>query len=313
MGIAIRTGSPLSLNLAEPVWKQLVGLPLTPADLNEVDRDYVPGLMCIRDMEPEAFQKLDMPFATHSATGQEVRLSAKYLRATVENRAEYVRLALNYRLHEFDEQVAAVREGMSKVIPVPMLSLFTGQELETMVCGSPDIPIQLLKAVATYKGVEPDSLLVQWFWDVMEEFTNAERSLFLRFVWGRTRLPRAIADFRGRDFVLQVLDKYSPADHFLPESYTCFFLLKMPRYSCRAVLREKLKYAIHFCKSIDTDDYARVALGAEDDVDLASCGAAQFVDDMPHLAIEEGLATSDSEGAAVESLGGASDEWNSEA
>ncbi|KAH6936921.1 hypothetical protein HPB50_024084 [Hyalomma asiaticum] len=89
MGIAIRTGSPLSLNLAEPVWKQLVGLPLTPADLNEVDRDYVPGLMCIRDMEPEAFQKLDMPFATHSATGQEVRLSAKYQKATVENRAEY--------------------------------------------------------------------------------------------------------------------------------------------------------------------------------------------------------------------------------
>jgi hypothetical protein len=25
-----------------------------------------------------------------------------------------------------------------------------------------------------------------------------------RFVWGRTRLPRSIADFRGRDFVLQV-------------------------------------------------------------------------------------------------------------
>jgi hypothetical protein len=30
-----------------------------------------------------------------------------------------------------------------------------------------------------------------------------------------------------------VLDKYNPPDHFLPESYTCFFLLKMPRYSCK--------------------------------------------------------------------------------
>ena len=28
------------------------------------------------------------------------------------------------------------------------------------------------------------------------------------------------------------------------------------------MLKEKLKYAIHFCKSIDTDDYARVALSA---------------------------------------------------
>ena len=58
----------------------------------------------------------------------------------------------------------------------------------------------------------------------------------------------------------QVLDKYNPPDNFLPESYTCFFLLKLPRYTCKAVLREKLRYAIHFCKSIDTDDYARIAL-----------------------------------------------------
>ena len=57
-----------------------------------------------------------------------------------------------------------------------------------------------------------------------------------------------------------MLDKYNPPDNFLPESYTCFFLLKLPRYSCKAVLRDKLKYAIHFCKSIDTDDYARIAL-----------------------------------------------------
>ena len=40
------------------------------------------------------------------------------------------------RLHEFDEQVSAVREGMARVVPVPLLSLFTGYELETMVSGS---------------------------------------------------------------------------------------------------------------------------------------------------------------------------------
>ena len=39
----------------------------------------------------------------------------------------------DFRLHEFDEQVKWVREGMAKVVPVPLLSLFTGLELETMV------------------------------------------------------------------------------------------------------------------------------------------------------------------------------------
>ena len=42
---------------------------------------------------------------------------------------------------------------MSKVIPVPLLTLFSGNELETMVCGNPDIPLGLLKSVATYKGL----------------------------------------------------------------------------------------------------------------------------------------------------------------
>ncbi|XP_017066913.1 probable E3 ubiquitin-protein ligase HERC2 [Drosophila eugracilis] len=278
MGIAVRTGSPLSINLAEPVWRQLTGEVLRPTDLTEVDRDYVAGLLCIRNMDddPKLFNTLELPFSTSSARGHEVPLSTRYTHISPRNRAEYVRLALGFRLHEFDEQVKAVRDGMSKVIPVPLLSLFSAAELQAMVCGSPDIPLGLLKSVATYKGFDPSSALVTWFWEVMEEFTNQERSLFLRFVWGRTRLPRTIADFRGRDFVLQVLEK-NPPDHFLPESYTCFFLLKMPRYSCKVVLLEKLKYAIHFCKSIDTDEYARVAMGepteatgSEDNSDLES-------------------------------------------
>ncbi|XP_041128227.1 E3 ubiquitin-protein ligase HERC2-like isoform X2 [Polyodon spathula] len=272
LGIAIRTGSPLSLSLAEPVWKQLAGMSLTIADLSEVDKDFIPGLMYIRDNEAtaEEFEAMTLPFTVPNSSGQDIQLSSKHSHITLGNRGEYVRLAIHYRLREFDEQVSAVREGMARVVPVPLLSLFTGYELETMVCGSPDIPLHLLKSVATYKGVEPTAHLIQWFWEVMESFSNTERSLFLRFVWGRTRLPRTIADFRGRDFVVQVLDKYNPPDHFLPESYTCFFLLKLPRYSCKQVLEEKLKYAIHFCKSIDTDDYARIALSGEPAADDSS-------------------------------------------
>lgn len=52
-------------------------------------------------------------------------------------------------------------------------------------------------------GIEPNAPLVQWFWEVMEELSGSERALFLRFVWGRTRLPRAPQDPRQRDFVLQ--------------------------------------------------------------------------------------------------------------
>lgn len=201
MGIAIRSGSPINLNLAPPVWKQLVGLPLTLSDLSEIDSDYVQGLLYIRD-NPEAFFGIE--FTAPSATGHEVRLHHSWAHVTEENSQEYVGLSTHLRLHEFDVQIQAMREGLAKVVPVPLLSLFTGPELETMVCGSHEISINLLKSVTTYKGINSSASLVRWFWEVMESFNNSERSLFLRFVWGRTRLPRTAADFRGRDFVLQV-------------------------------------------------------------------------------------------------------------
>ena len=81
MGIAIRTGSPLSLNLAEPMWKLIAGSSLTISDITEVDKDYMPGLLCIRNMnpDPKAFAAMDMSFSTPSAAGHEVQLSARWV------------------------------------------------------------------------------------------------------------------------------------------------------------------------------------------------------------------------------------------
>ena len=66
------------------------------------------------DGDAKAFAAMDMTFSTPSASGQEVHLSNRYRRVTAENRAEYTRLALHYRLHEFDPAVAAVREGIAR-------------------------------------------------------------------------------------------------------------------------------------------------------------------------------------------------------
>lgn len=55
------------------------------------------GLMCIRDMDAEAFAQMEMPYSTPSVTGHDVPLSMKHSQITLENRGEYVRAALNYR------------------------------------------------------------------------------------------------------------------------------------------------------------------------------------------------------------------------
>ena len=102
------------------------------------------------------------------------------------------------------EQVAAVREGMSWIVPVPLLSLLTAKQLEQMVCGMPEISVEVLKKVVRYREVDEQHQLVQWFWHTLEEFSNEERVLFMRFVSGRSRLPANTADISQRFQIMKV-------------------------------------------------------------------------------------------------------------
>ncbi|MXQ86267.1 hypothetical protein E5288_WYG006562 [Bos mutus] len=261
MGVAIRTKKPLDLHLAPLVWKQLCCVPLTLEDLEEVDLLYVQTLNSILHIEDsgiteESFHEM-IPldsFVGQSADGKMVPIipGGNSIPLTFSNRKEYVERAIEYRLHEMDrQQVAAVREGMSWIVPVPLLSLLTAKQLEQMVCGMPEISVEVLKKVVRYREVDEQHQLVQWFWHTLEEFSNEERVLFMRFVSGRSRLPANTADISQRFQIMKVDRPYDS----LPTSQTCFFQLRLPPYSSQLVMAERLRYAINNCRSIDMDNY----------------------------------------------------------
>ncbi|KAE8617141.1 hypothetical protein XENTR_v10008991 [Xenopus tropicalis] len=213
MGVAIRTKKPLDLHLAPLVWKQLCCIPLTLEDLEEVDLLYVQTLNSILHIEDSGITEENFhemipldSFVGQSADGKMVPIipGGNSIPLTFSNRKEYVDRAIDYRLHEMDRQVAAVREGMSWIIPVPLLSLLTARQLEQMVCGMPEISVDVLKKVVRYREVDEQHQLVQWFWQTLEEFSNEERVLFMRFVSGRSRLPANTADISQRFQIMKV-------------------------------------------------------------------------------------------------------------
>uniref|UniRef100_A0A674AQA8 HECT domain-containing protein n=1 Tax=Salmo trutta TaxID=8032 RepID=A0A674AQA8_SALTR len=213
MGVAIRTKKPLDLHLAPLVWKQLCCIPLVLEDLEEVDLLYVQTLNSILHIEDSGITEdnfhemipLDS-FVGQSANGKMVPIipGGNSIPLTFSNRKEYVARAIEYRLHEIDRQVAVVREGMSWIIPVPLLSLLTAKQLEQMVCGMPEISVDVLKKVVRYREVEEHHTQVQWFWQTLEDFSNEERVLFMRFVSGRSRLPANTADISQRFQIMKV-------------------------------------------------------------------------------------------------------------
>lgn len=260
MGIAIRTKEYLALDIPSIIWKLLVGETPIKEDLEAIDLFQIQSLEKLRNIHQHGIDAESFgytfyeTFVTISTDSRTVELipNGKDKDVTFENRNYYCDLVEQYRLHEFDRQAAAVRQGLASMIPYRLLSIYTWDQLEEMVCGKPIIDIVLLKSVTEYSSCSATDQHIIYFWQAMEEFSNEERSMFIRFTWGRSRLPLTADGFPQR-FKLQSFGK-SPADSYLPISHTCFFSLELPRYSTLEIMKEKLRYAIYNCQAIDGDD-----------------------------------------------------------
>lgn len=98
-------------------------------------------------------------------------------------------MVMEARLNESDKQMRAVKQGIGMVFPGFLMKLYTWKELEYKVCGKPSIDLHHLRAITKYSGCTEDDETVKRFWRVLESLSDEEKSLYLKFVWGRSRLP----------------------------------------------------------------------------------------------------------------------------
>ncbi|CAM9179434.1 unnamed protein product, partial [Hapterophycus canaliculatus] len=154
---------------------------------------------------------------------------------TQENVLEFADMVEVFKMREYWEPVEAIRQGLASVIPIEHLRLFSWDELEVFVCGRKDVDIDLLEACTEYTLCSRQDSHVIAFWEVLRSFSPKEKSLFLRFAWGRSRLPLSAEQFHQL-FKIQAFAR-APADAYLPVAHTCFFSLELPRYSSREVGR----------------------------------------------------------------------------
>merc|ERR1712085_58544 len=100
-------------------------------------------------------------------------------------------------------------DGISSVLPAEIFSIFTGEELRDLFCGNPDIDVDMLRRVVEYEGYKESDKVIEFFWEILREFTNEERKRFLQFVWARNRLPlksrKIMEKMETKHFRLQVL------------------------------------------------------------------------------------------------------------
>ena len=184
-----------------------MGTTPTIADLKAIDFNTVESMEKIVSMDKETFEAAVFEnFTARLSDGTSVDLmpGGKEKSVTFEEREAFASLVLECRLKESTAQMKAIwkgthfsffilsqtqiiylpKQGMSAMVPVSLLSLFTWQDLEMRVCGRTEINLTVLKRNTRYRGgIKPTDPHIIYFWDVLEDFSQHERMLFLRFSW----------------------------------------------------------------------------------------------------------------------------------
>jgi len=255
--------APLDLELCPHVWKRLARVEPSAVDVADFDEGAYGSLLKLRHIEQEGVDAdlfEDIFFNTFEVVLSDGRLlelmpGGSSTDVTFASRGRYVDLALAARLAEGKAQCDEMLAGIATMLPsARLLSLLTGHQLQLLTCGEADVDVEVLRAHTRYgAGVTPKQRHVRYLWQSLGGFTKEQRRAFLKFMWGRTRLPLTDQAWGDTKMRIHTLDTRSPDTHF-PVAHTCFFSIEWPQYSSLKIAREKLLYAINNCSAIDADN-----------------------------------------------------------
>lgn len=163
---------------------------------------------------------------------------------TNENREEFASLYIDYLINKSIEvPFKHFALGFSFMLSGPFVHRLSAEELETLVVGERTLDFQALKDVARYEGYIESSNVIRNLWQVLNEYPEDMKRLFLSFVTGTDRAP-----IGGLRKLVLVIQRAEGDSNRLPTSHTCFNVLLLPEYATRAKLRDRLSTAIRNSK-----------------------------------------------------------------
>ena len=252
VGKAISDGYTLDVYFTRSFYKHILGQEVSYQDMEDIDVNFYKNLKSLvdinlseNDLHEYYFSCEELEFG--SLTVKELVPSGSSVKVTESNKLEYIKLVCHMKMtRNIQAQIEAFKAGFYEIISHQLISIFTSKELELLIAGLPTFDVEDLKKNTEYCNYTKDSVVIGWFWKILEEFTQEERAEFLQFVTGSSKVP--IEGFKalpGMDGPQRFqIHKCFASKERLPTAHTCINQLDLPEYASEEELRNKLVLAI---------------------------------------------------------------------
>ncbi|OMJ89469.1 hypothetical protein SteCoe_8368 [Stentor coeruleus] len=249
IGKAILENIPLPCSFSMLVLKHILNHEITNDDIKYISTDLYNSMKYI-----EAHNIEGIFYETFSITEDNGKIydfiqDGREIQITEETKEIYINLRAEYELKTSIEQSAeCFNKGLYSVFPKNIITDLTPEELDFLICGASIIDVKEWRRFSLYKGEFSERhVVVRWFWDVLEDFSQKELRDLLTFVTGTSRVPPegfgGLKTTRGdpAQFTLEPMQWFSGA---LPRAHTCFNRMDLPIYRNRFELRDALLQVI---------------------------------------------------------------------
>jgi hypothetical protein len=210
LGRALFDGQLIRGHMVRPLYKHLLGWPITFDDLESQDEEYYNSLTQFTRMGQQDLSSLYLDFTvTEEILGErrnvELVRQGSQKEVNADNLPQYLELILKYRmLDRHKPQIQELLLGFFDVVPEPALTVFDPNELELILCGLPVIDLDDWRSNTLLSGTlknRPDADVVGWFWEVVgDDFDQEMKARLLQFVTGTSGVPsRGFSVLQGND------------------------------------------------------------------------------------------------------------------
>ena len=242
LGLALVQGVQVGLNFPTAFFRRLAGQDIRLTDIQFDEPEWYSSLTNLIGLSRDELEQLEL----------EIPIWGTPVLVTRWNRNTLVQQKLQSLIGPMtgDSMLDKLRIGINSVVDPNHSWHFIGPaDIKAILVGSPVIDADDLIDTAVLTGYSKDSPQIVWLRNVIGSFDDeGMRVKFLRFVTGLERLP--IGGFRHLPQPLTISAREGTVDA-LPESATCHYWLKLPRYPSESVLRDKLTTAIFSDPTVD--------------------------------------------------------------
>jgi E3 ubiquitin-protein ligase NEDD4 len=253
LGKALMDGQITPVHLIQPLYKHLMGWPVTLRDLEHVDDQVYRNLWSLLDLDDVGMLYLEFVVTEdHLGVAETVELVPGGADMTVDNKnlPEYLIAQLHYRLmNRTRPQLTEFVKGFYDVVPEPLLSVFDFQQVELLLHGLPNIDMDDWIRNTEYTGEFQGSSshkVAQWFWEIVRGYEQEQRAKLLQFVTGTAGVPvQGFGFLQGNDGNIRKFTLHGDKNvKVFPRAHTCFNRIDMPIYKSKAEMNKFLTMAI---------------------------------------------------------------------